>query len=197
MIDVNNDHEKELVSIVGSTFAGLPRGVFVHDVTTGHKLGSLILGAPILNPVYIEDLDQDGKTEMIFASGISNHGAEAGGLNDGEGYLLIIELAGNPVLEWWKPVDVPNTRFRAYTGRFTDNRGYELVTVTIQSRSTKSHNSQLRSYDLGRPFANQTPSVVTIPGILILSTAGDLDGDGLQEIYTLSNQGEIVRHERF
>ena len=50
MIDVNNDHEKELVSIVGSMFAGLPRGVFDHDVTTGHRLGSLIL-----NPVYIED----------------------------------------------------------------------------------------------------------------------------------------------
>jgi len=105
LVDTNEDGEDELVSVVTTGFARLPRGVFVHSMPGGKLLGSTIVGAFITESV-LSDFDEDGKLELLLAAAATNNGARAGGFDDSKSYLILFELTPTPpTIAWSREIE--------------------------------------------------------------------------------------------
>jgi AraC-like DNA-binding protein len=189
--DVDDDSVDELVSIVNSTHAGLPRGIYVHDLATGDKLGELILGSSIEIPLVSDDIDGDGKIEMVFTTGIPNHGVDYGGLNDANGYLIVVKMGLTPVLAWSDEVHVPRTSFIGHVGPFASTREKSLLIFARGNRDTRVENSSLRVYNLDASFGKTSYYEIPSFGNSVSSTSADLDGDGLLEFYSIDENGGL------
>ena len=173
MVDVDGDGEDELVTILQTAFARLPRGIVVHDVRTGDREGAVIVGAPPIAHLW-SDFDGDGHVEVLAASAPTKNGAVAGGLSDSLGHLMHFELAPQASMAWSRPSgdNVP----RLALGQADDDEEPEVFFVrgngelvievleapnwTVRRRRTFSEGGwQPVLVDLDRDLA---PEVVTI-----------------------------------
>lgn len=103
LIDLNRDGRKELVSVINAGLARLPRGIFVHSVPDGQRIGQKIVGAR-LHTLFLDDFNGDGIFEIIAQTVTPNNGARAGGFDDSHCYLIVFELRPQPEIVWWKKI---------------------------------------------------------------------------------------------
>jgi hypothetical protein len=93
LADADGDGANDLLSIVSTGYARLPRGVFIHRLPTGDLIDHLIIGAsPYFDRPVIEDLDGDGTPEIALTTSAVDNGAIAGGFDDQHSYLIIVAL---------------------------------------------------------------------------------------------------------
>ena len=97
--DVNNDHSKDLISVVHAGLAGLPRGVLIHSLTDRKLIGQKFLGAA-MSTSYLMDVNNDGRSELIVGAGTSNNGTDYGGFDDRHSYIIAFDLENEPEVTW-------------------------------------------------------------------------------------------------
>lgn len=101
LMDIDADGRQELVTILITTYARLPRGILVHSLPDGKLLGKKVVGAG-LSKSFFDDFDGDGYKEIVFAAGASNNGAVANGFDDLHSYFIAFDVAPAPEVSWSK-----------------------------------------------------------------------------------------------
>jgi signal transduction histidine kinase len=184
LVDLNGDGKEELVTVVTTAYARLPRGILVHSLPDGRLLDKLIVGADLIWTV-IHDFDDDGDPEMLAASSAVNNGAVASGLDDAHAYLLLFELVPSLRLvrtrvlgEVWHHARV---QYLDWDGDGSD----ELLTLTVSQGGGEVVAELLD----GRTW--QTIRRRTLPAALGFPMVGDLDGDGRPEVLFVRPPSEV------
>jgi hypothetical protein len=184
--DVDGVAGNELVTVIVTGYARLPRGVFVHALPDGRPIDEMIVGAGLTEAV-LDDFDGDGRPELVVVSSAGNNGADAGGFDDSKAYLLFFELT--PDVRVVRSLELPVGwgYGRLGHGDFDgDGRQELLVTTALHASSGGRANFRildaatwqlLRERDFDQPLASP---------ILV-----DLDHDTRPEIVTLHAQGEL------
>ncbi len=89
--DLDRDGDNELITVMTTCYARLPRGILVHSLPSGQLLDKIIIGtSPREN--FFDDFDGDGNLELLSLGMAPNNGAVAGGFNDQHSYLIRCSL---------------------------------------------------------------------------------------------------------
>lgn len=184
--DMDSDGDDELITVVFTGFARLPRGILIHHLPDGKPGGRKIIGAAPGNS-YLGDFDGDEKPEVILETFAPNNGAKAGGFDDQHSYIIAFALGDPPTVTWSKSIaEKWSGASLAYNDFDGDGRREFLSIVT--SASAEPHQAQLEMIEpsTGRTFRKRTFSE-PLRGTLLI----DLDRDTRPEIIVLRAQNEI------
>jgi signal transduction histidine kinase len=100
-LDVDDDGEED---IVGSWTTGVPqypRGLAAYDRITGRELWHYWIGPQVRTPCY-EDINGDGKKEILIGTYAPANGASANGTDDEQTYVMAFDRKGS--LLWQKSI---------------------------------------------------------------------------------------------
>jgi nitrogen-specific signal transduction histidine kinase len=122
--DADGNGTPDLVTVVSTGFARLPRGVFVHDVASGAKIGQVVVGSGVISAL-VDDFDGDGDREVALRCLQTDNGAVAGGFDDHHDFVHIVEIAGGPRLTFSSVVG-GRQRLQLFAMR-TDGRPRSIV----------------------------------------------------------------------
>jgi len=101
--DLNNDGERELITVITTYYARQPRGLLVHSLPQGRLLGKQLIGcSPRDN--FLDDFDRDGHAEILCSGTAPNNGANDGGFDDAHSYLITFNLVPRPAVTKSKQV---------------------------------------------------------------------------------------------
>jgi signal transduction histidine kinase len=191
--DVEGDGADDLVLVVVTGYARLPRGVFVHALPDGRPKGAAIVGAGLMQAI-LDDFDGDGLPEIVTPSIASNNGADAGGFDDSEAHLLLFELSPTPHVA--RSLVLP---VAAGLGQVVyedvDGDGRRELLATVGSVAALGGRGSLRLLD---PLDWRTLRERTIAEPLSSPIAIDLDRDARTEILALHGGRDLwVLNDRF
>lgn len=186
LADLDADGRDELVTVVFTGYARLPRGILVHRLPNGELLGKMIVGSgPIQS--FFGNFDADEDPEVLIETAATNNGAEAGGFDDQHSYIMVLDLVPTPAVIWSQKVGKEwSGVFLAYEDFDGDGRK-ELLSVksSFSSKPEKARMeliepgtwSILRQHELAESL--RWPQVV------------DLDRDARPEIVAVRMPGEV------
>lgn len=97
IFDLNKDGIKELVTVITTGYARLPRGILVHSLPQGKLIGKKIIGSPPRDN-FLDDFNKDGKMEILCFGTAPDNGAIAGGFDDKHSYLIVFDLTPIPTV---------------------------------------------------------------------------------------------------
>lgn len=183
LVDSDRDGAYDLVTVVNTRYARLPRGILVHRLPDGEPLGEAIVGASIRRS-FLRDVDGDGDPEVFVQTAAVHNGAEAGGFDDRRIYLMSFGVVGEVGVEWYRE-SRPGWGFSH--ARFADLDGdgsEELLAVTRSDvRGTR--------LEVLRPGSWEVLARGAIPEPLFSLDLADLDRDARPEIVA-TVEGERV-----
>ncbi len=93
--DLDKDGVRELITVITTGYARLPRGILVHSLPHGELIGKSIIGSPPRDN-FLDDFDGDGQVEILCFGTAPNNGANAGGFDDQYSYLIVFDLSPAP-----------------------------------------------------------------------------------------------------
>ncbi len=97
--DLDNDGRQELVCTAADGFKANPRGVVVYDLDSG-RLKWQYRTPCNLTGVYVEDLDGDGSSEIVFGTkALRNSQEEINGLTDHDSFIVILDNRGQKIFQ--------------------------------------------------------------------------------------------------
>jgi AraC-like DNA-binding protein len=192
--DLNADGSVELVTVVATGFARLPRGVLVHQLPDGKPMGHLIIGAFPENAYWGKDINSNGKSDLILGTFAPKNGAELGGFDDAHTYTIVVEFNPEPEIIW--PLLEPSSK-RAEAGVFArtwttpvdvDQDGrHELLTISL-TYGENPEDTRFRLIDpvSWKPFRElKLAEPITHPLLI------DMNRDVVPEIVTIRLPGEV------
>lgn len=190
--DVNHNGHEELVTIIATRRARLPRGVWIHSLSDRQLLGHYIVGAmPEYDGNFLGDFDMDGQYEVMLATGASDNGAEAGNMNDQTSYLFAFDLGippdTLPDVEWYRETGGLRTQSFLLSGEL-DGDGEDDFLAFTQTLKGRALRAQLQIIDpmTGDPIQDQSLDE-SITGIAIVN----LGQDSKAEILALGTSGKL------
>jgi nitrogen-specific signal transduction histidine kinase len=133
-IDANDDGKYDLLLNVGCSFDIQPRGLAVYDIETGKELWHYWIG-PAVDNVILEDLNNDGKPEIVIGTYSPANGSEANNTSDTESYVIVLDRKGK--LLWQNPIGEYFT-FTQIGISDIDQDGKKEVIATQSSRKQES-----------------------------------------------------------
>jgi len=101
LIDVNDDGLLDVLTVIGTGLDVSPRGLAVFDLKTQKMLWKYLIG-PMVWKVFIEDLNGDGKPEIVFETSAPANGNYANNTDDKHTYVIVLSKKGK--LLWQKEV---------------------------------------------------------------------------------------------
>jgi nitrogen-specific signal transduction histidine kinase len=134
LIDVDADGKRDLVTVLVTGYARMPRGVLVHRLADGKQIGELLVGAAV-GHVWAGDMDQDGRTELAFWSNSVNNGAKAGDMEDSRSYYGVFDLEGTPSVQWAEPVGGTYTGLNLLVDDFLGTGHLQMFVVPVPRRA--------------------------------------------------------------
>ncbi len=186
LVDVNDDGREELVTLVNTYYAGLPRGLFVHTWPEGVLLDTLIVGAKI-GRYHYGDFDGDGQPEIVFGSNAADNGAVAGGMDDMHSYVGVFDLSLPLQVRWHQEMGGVFTMTRPYVGDVDGDGAVEVLAFT-KTQAARPDPLPLRLFDVRTgTFIRQVTLEEQIRGLDLV----DLDRDGTEEILALGVSGYL------
>jgi hypothetical protein len=96
--DLDGDGKKELIIILHSAFPNDPRGVVCYDPGSRKLLWEYPSGA-LLEKAVFNDLDRDGKKEILLTTYAANNNIRRNGTSDLQSYVIVLDSKGK---ELWK-----------------------------------------------------------------------------------------------
>ena len=184
-IDANDDGKFDLLLNVGCSFDLQPRGLAVYDFESGKELWHYWIG-PCLADVILEDINKDGKPEIIIGTYSPGNGSEANNTSDTESYVIVLDRKGK--LLWQKPIGEYFTKTLIAVSDI-DQDGKKEVIATQSSRKQQSEEPDKILILVGetgreKKFLNTGDNFW---GEVCL----DINQDGKDEIITGNSDGKI------
>lgn len=135
LADTDDDGHEELISIISTGYAGLPRGVLAHSLPDGSLVGEALIGTSIQGRnVHHGDYDRDGHQEIVMATAAPNNEASAGELDDQHSYLVSFEVSPRPRMKGHIVMGEEYTYAQLRSGDFNgDGENEYLAFVQTQS----------------------------------------------------------------
>lgn len=96
--DVIGMDREQLITVVRTNHAEVPRGVLLHDFDTGTLLDSLHIGAAIVRTALVET--QPDHWKLLFDSYAPDNGVSANGISDSEAIVGAFRLGGKLSITW-------------------------------------------------------------------------------------------------
>ena len=186
IIDLDGDGNMQLLTVVCTGYAGLPRGVLIHSLPDGRQRDRLIIGGYIQH-CFLSDFDSDNRLELVVKTSAPDNQAVAGGFDDRHAYLIVFEL--NPALrvEWEKELGGQYTRGGLFYEDFDGDGKKEFLNWTwIASGRPKKVVLEILEPEPWRISRNHSLAFPFLRSMII-----DLDSDIVPEILTFDNQGSI------
>ncbi|MDZ7401009.1 MAG: ATP-binding protein [candidate division KSB1 bacterium] len=199
--DLDQNGEKELITVITTGYARLPRGILVHSLQDGKRIGCKIVGSPPRDN-FLDDFDGNGELEIICFGTAPDNGAVAGGFDDQHSYLITYELTPTPQIIRHQLV---SSRFSNYWLSYTDMNGdgkkellawtecnseriteskiVELNPVTFEEKKKWSYNRSLFSVITANLNRDQFPEIIAL--------------GSQREIIVLNNRFEEISFHRF
>jgi len=182
--DADGDGRNDLVTVVSTAYARLPRGVLVHRLPDGQRLGQVIVGSFIGQSI-LDDFDGDGEPEILAATYAVNNGAEAGGFDDRHTYVLLFELGADPEIAWFRKLGDSGFVHIAHEDVNGDGRR-EIVLINASGDATRLELIEDGTWRSYRQLSLPEPLFVEGAPPLI-----DIDRDGRLELLMAQRPGEI------
>ena len=184
LADVNGDGKPELVAILQTLYARLPRGVMVFSWPEGEKTGEKIVGA-LTQMRALADVDRDGRLELVTDSYAPNNGAVAGGFSDDQSYAIIFELGDRVRVDTsW---NTTGAQVYSYYEDF-DNDGRKSLWTLSTGAPTNDNQTVIREI-LPNPWRSTKLKTINEP--LMRPWPVDLDHDGDLEFVFFKEPNEL------
>ncbi len=183
--DLDSDGRQELVTIINTRYARLPRGVLIHGLPGGETLGRKIVGAAMGHSI-LEDIDGDGVPELVVATLATNNGAEAGGFDDGQAYIIRFDLAPVPSVAWSQELGESWQHARFAHADFDGDGHRELMVMSSSWGSSEPARLEVMSAGTGRTYREFSLAERLSSPVVI-----DLDRDTRSELALIRVPGEV------
>lgn len=186
--DINRDGKEDLITLVATGYARLPRGIFIHTLPEGKLLGKTIVGAGFyLGGGYFDDFNGDKSLDFVTATFASNNGAIAGGFDDQHAYLINFGLTPSPLVTWSKTMAERWNRSTLHYLDFDGDGKKELLCFT--SGAAPIQKAQL---ELIEPGTWQTKRQRVFNEPFTMAAVLDLNRDLRPEIIVSSAANEFL-----
>lgn len=187
ILDLNNDGIKELVTVITTGYARLPRGILVHSLPHGELIGKAIIGSPPRDN-FLDDFDGDGKAEILCFGTAPNNGAEAGGFTDQKSYLIMYDLVPVPQVVNFKEICKKFSNYYLLYEDFDGDSHKELLAWT-EAASEQFVKSKIVQLD---PLTFNEIKQRTFNTPIYSAIAANLNRDAPREIVVIQSQNEIL-----
>lgn len=185
--DLDNDGTKELITVITTNYARLPRGILVHSLPCGKRIGQAIVGSPPRSN-FLDDFDNDGQLEVLCFGTAPNNGANAGGLDDQNSYLVVFDLTPAPIVSRFQKVSDKYSNYYLFYDDFDANHKKELLAWT-ESFSERSANTKIVELD-PLTFTEIKKRSFNAPITSVCVT--NLDHDTQPEIVLIQSTNKII-----
>lgn len=101
LMDINEDGNDDIVGAWTTGVPQYPRGLAVYDLRTGKELWHYWIGPQVRTQCF-EDINGDGKKEILIGTYSPANGASANGTDDEHTYAMAFDCQGK--LLWQKPI---------------------------------------------------------------------------------------------
>ena len=186
--DIDHDGVNELISVIRTNLARLPRGVFVHSLPDGHLKGEKIIGtAPA--KCFLDDLDGDHRIELALQTGAPNNGASADGFDDQHSYLFVFGFTPLPQILWHK--ELGNCAYSGFDLFYEDMNadGRRELVCFSSTHSATPEPSWMRLFD---PKTGNVTQERILNEQLSGFAVAQLDRDTKPEILAIHSPKELV-----
>ncbi len=184
--DIDGDSSKELVTVVNTALARLPRGVLIHTVPDGKPLGRLIVGASLYSG-FFDDFDGDQRLDFVTSTVAVNNGASVGGFDDQHAYIINFNLRVMPRITRWRALgNLWNWASLAYHDFDLDGKK-ELLCFTTGTGPTQKAQLELIKAENWETIRRRTFNELLRRIVVI-----DLDRDLNPEIVITSASNELL-----
>lgn len=188
LLDVDGDGAEELMTIVATAYARLPRGILIHSLPDGRLVDRIIVGADLVQ-THLGDYDGDGEPELLAATMAVNNGARAGGLDDAHSYLLLFEIMPRLRLSRRKLVGDRWQRTSVLPTDWDGDGDQDLLTIVSDQapeHDSRVHLELLEATSWEPLWKRSIADRLVDPGML------QTDRDARPEVAFLRPPGEIV-----
>jgi signal transduction histidine kinase len=175
---------------LNSGFDRAKRGLMAIDLTTGKQAWNFLLGDQVLNPL-IEDIDNDGRQEIVFGGYAPSNGVYYNGTGDDSSYVFVLNSDGS--LRWRKTI---GPYFSGAYPTISDVNGdgkKEVLVLRYNSNPELKGQDPLIIFDnngneLNRIYIGENFWVTYWKG---MNHCYDFDGDGMTEIVVGNTDGKV------
>lgn len=185
--DLDNDGVKELIAVVTTGYARLPRGILIHSLPHGELIGKSIIGSPPRDN-FLDDFDGDGQPEILCFGTAPNNGASAGGFDDKHSYLILFDII--PVIQVARYQEISN-KFSNYILFYEDFDGDAKKDLLAWTECYSERKSQSKIVELD-PVTFKEIKKWSVNTRLINVIMTNLNRDTLPEIVAIRSPNEIV-----
>lgn len=191
--DINQDGQEELITVITTGYARLPRGVLVHSLADGKLIGKKIIGSPPRDN-FLDDFDGDGQPEILCFGTAPANGADYGGFNDRQSYLITFALSPEPQVIRWRPV---SNKFSNYVLFYEDIDGDSKKELLAWTECNSDRNVQSKIIELN-PLTLEKIRQSQYNLSFISANVANLNRDNQLEILIAGRNRElIVLNHRF
>ncbi|MGD2091715.1 MAG: ATP-binding protein [Candidatus Aminicenantes bacterium] len=142
--DIDADGRKDLIWLISGEFAGLPRGIVVHDPLTGKKKWEFLFG-PIPRGTIVMDINDDGKKEIVFSAWAPHNNISYNNMDDDTSYVGALDCQGK--LLWIYKAGGYYSKEHLAVEDLDLNGTFEVITARSCHREMRPDPGQIRVYD--------------------------------------------------
>ncbi len=185
MADVDGDDKKELIVVYSTLYARLPRGVAVYSWPEHRLIGEKIVGAVTSFEDILDDLDRDGRLELVTDGYPAKNGAVAGGFSDDQSYAIIFELGERVRVDtsWITTGAQTTTLYDDF-----DNDGRKSLWFISTNSPNQAQHTEIREI-IPNPWRSVLRKTINEP--FSPPRVTDVDHDGAPELLFLKQPNEI------
>ena len=185
--DLDNNGEKELITVMTTGYARLPRGILIHSLPDGKLMGKSIIGSPPRDN-FLDDFDGDGQPEILCFGTAPNNGANVSGFDDKYSYFILFDIT--PVIRVARYQKISD-KFSNYILFYEDFDGDGKKDLLAWTECNSERKPELKIAELD-PMTFNEKKKWSIDTQLITVIITNLNRDTLPEIVAIRSSNDIV-----
>ncbi|MCI0496067.1 HAMP domain-containing histidine kinase [candidate division KSB1 bacterium] len=185
--DLDQDGTKELITVIATGYARMPRGVLVHSLPDGNLIGDYMVGSPPRDN-FLDDFDGDGKPELLCFGTAPNNGVNVGGFDDQNSYLMVFDFTPIPQKPRSKQISCKFSNYILFYEDLDGDGKKELLAWT-EANSEKLLKSKIALLDpITFNELKRWPGNFPLLSVIV----GNIDQEPRPEIVAIRSNNEVV-----